>query len=68
MRTARSRRGPHDLADAVDVALDDVAAEAVLHPHRALEVDRIAGDRRPSVVRDRVSSVTSALPPARPCR
>ena len=34
--------GVDDLADGVDVALHDVAAEAVLGPHRSLEVHRLA--------------------------
>ena len=43
MRTRRSGAGLDDLADGVDVALHEVAAEAVGEAHRALEVDRVAG-------------------------
>ena len=40
---AQVGRGVDDDADRVDVALDEVAAEPVAEPHRALEVDRVAG-------------------------
>ena len=41
----RSGAAVDDGADAVDVALDQVAAEAVLQAHRALQVHRGAGDQ-----------------------
>ena len=53
------------VADAVDVALDDVAAERVAGAQRRLEVDR--GRRRsssPSVVRLSVWFITSASKPS----
>ena len=43
MRDPQVRGGVDDLADAVDVALDEVAAEAVAEPHRTLEVHPVAG-------------------------
>ena len=42
MRTRRSGAGSIDLADRVDVALHEVAAEAVLHADGPLEVHRVA--------------------------
>ena len=40
---AQVGRRVDDLADAVDVTLHEVAAEAVGQPHRPFEVDRVAG-------------------------
>ena len=52
-------------ADRVDVALHDVAAEAVGEAHRAFEVDRVAGARaRRATVRSRVSVTASAAQPS----
>ena len=49
MRTRRSGAGADDLADGVDVALHQVAAEAVLEADRSLEVDAVAGAERAEV-------------------
>ena len=46
MRTRRSGAAVDDLADAVDVALHEVAAEAIAQPDRPLEVHRVAGLER----------------------
>ena len=54
-----------DLADAVDVALDDVAAEPVGGPHRQLEVDPVARPRAPpSAVTLRVWFIASVSKPS----
>ena len=45
--TVGERLAPGDGADAVDVALHEMAAEPVGEPQRALEVDRVAGGERP---------------------
>ncbi len=62
-------RGARDHgADAVDVALHDVAAEPVGEADRALEVHRVTGGRgRRCVVRSRVSAWASAAHQPSPC-
>ena len=58
---SRPRATRATVADAVDVALHDVAAEAVGRAQRQLEVDRVARARaRPSEERRSVSCITSA--------
>ena len=59
-REARPRAPPPPSPSAVDVALDDVAAEPVGGAQRQLEVDRRAGPSAPSEERRSVSSITSA--------
>ena len=68
VRRARSRaprekpsaRSDGDRADAVDVALHDVAAERLAGAQRGLEVHAVAGARRrPSVLRSSVSCMAS---------
>ena len=49
MRTRRSGAGSTISPTRVDVALHEVAAEAVLEAHRALEVHRVAGPKRAEV-------------------
>ena len=60
-RAEAVRDDRRDPADAVDVALDHVAAEAVLGAHRQLEVDRAAGTASASELSLSVSFMTSAL-------
>ena len=61
IRTTRARpssRTDSTLAGAVDVALDDVAAEPVAGAQRQLEVDRVARRRAaPSELRRSVSAI-----------
>ena len=63
MRTRRSGAAVDDLADAVDVALHEVAAEPVAAGARALEVHGSPGCSAPRVVRAKVSSDDVGLPP-----
>ena len=48
-----------DTGDAVDVALDHVAVQAVAGPQAALEVDAVAGLQAPKRAAARVSPTTS---------
>ena len=60
VRIGRSGRGLDDLADAVDVALHEVAAEAVRQADGRSRLTGRPGRRSPRVVRASVSSTTSA--------
>ena len=54
------------VADGVDVALDEVAAERLAGAQRRLEVDPAAGLEPPRVVSERVWFITSAAKPPPP--
>ena len=64
-RVAHRAAAPRPVPDAVDVARDQVAAQRIAHPQRALEVDAIAGAGAPRVVQRQRLGAEVGLEPAR---